>query len=47
MKYCDSEGWTIPVIMTRKRLDEVYKDLSIEKIKLTTDEGMVYELDVL
>lgn len=47
LKYCDSKGWTVPVILTEKRLDEIYNDLSIDKIKLTTDEGKVYELDFI
>jgi len=47
IKYCDSEGLTIPMIMTEERLKKVYDDLSIEKIKLTTDEGQVFELDLL
>jgi len=47
MKYCDSDGWTVPIIMTEERLKKVYDDLSIEKIRLTTNNVMVYELDVL
>lgn len=47
IKYCDSEGWTVPVILTQERLDKVYQDLSIEKIKLTTKDALCYELEVL
>ena len=47
LKYVDSEGWTVPTILTQKRLDDVYKDLSIEKIRIITDEGFRYELEVI
>jgi hypothetical protein len=47
IKFCDSDNWSVAVPLTQKRLDNIYKDLSIDKIKLTTKDGVIYELDVL
>lgn len=47
IKYCDSEGYTVPVTLTEKRLNDIYTDMSIESIKLTTPGGLVFELSVL
>lgn len=47
LKYVDSEGWTVPRILTQERLDSIYKDLSIEKMRITTGQGFRYELKVI
>lgn len=47
IKYVDSEGWTVPMILTEKRLEEIRTDLSIGKIIITTSDAIIYELDLI
>lgn len=46
-QYADYEEnqWTVPVIMTEKRLADVYEDASITKIKIVPN-GTTVELEL-
>lgn len=47
IKFLNTKHWTFPVLFTQDILDRIYKDYKIEKLKITTDEGILYELDVI
>ena len=48
LQYADYEtdAWTIPVMLTKERLERILDDLSVTKIKLITDKTE-YELDIV
>lgn len=44
IKYFDNDGYTIPMLFTKKRFNSVMNDLSVEKLRFTHSNGLVFEI---